>query len=146
MWFTSGMTSTAALAHPLPAGATVWVKGHNDNGESAWVEGTVFSSFEGHYNVRYGKSNWKTYTTRQVRNAPPKPRASKAGTPAERVERTGETLPTVVKVLGVDDSGEYGNTSCPHCGALARYVTRFVLEDGTVAGAASSCFKLYPKR
>lgn len=53
-------------------------------------------------------------------------------------------LPRIVRFEGVHDSGEYGNASCPHCGADGRYVWTFTVEDGRTLGAMSGCLKLYP--
>lgn len=57
------------------------------------------------------------------------------------------TLPSarVVAVVGFTDAGEYGNASCPHCGALGRYVLHFVCDDGKTRGAMRGCFRLFRK-
>lgn len=54
-------------------------------------------------------------------------------------------LPSIIAVTGRRDSGEYGNASCPHCGALGRYVWTFICSDGTRRGAMSGCIKLFPQ-
>lgn len=53
-------------------------------------------------------------------------------------------LPTIVQFLGCDDSGEYGNALCPHCGAKGRYVFHFLCDDGNRHGAMAGCIKLFP--
>jgi hypothetical protein len=55
------------------------------------------------------------------------------------------SLPKIVYLLGVDDSGEYGNATCPHCGAQGRYTYFFVCDDGERRGAMAGCIKLYPQ-
>lgn len=54
------------------------------------------------------------------------------------------TLPRIVRFDGCDDSGEYGNATCPHCGAKGRYVYRFRCEDGVERGAMAGCIQLFP--
>lgn len=53
-------------------------------------------------------------------------------------------LPRIVRFLGTDDHGPGGSTSCPHCGAIGRYVIRFQVEDGRHLGAMRGCIKLFP--
>lgn len=53
-------------------------------------------------------------------------------------------LPRIVRFLSRTDSGEYGNDSCAHCGALGRYQHHFVCEDGTMRAAMAGCIKLFP--
>lgn len=57
---------------------------------------------------------------------------------------TIQTLPRITRFLGISDSGEFGNASCPHCGADGRYVQRFLCEDGIERGAMAGCVKLFP--
>ena len=52
-------------------------------------------------------------------------------------------LPSIIQFTGVTDSGEYGNATCPHCGADGRYVYHFVTTEGA-AGAMAGCIKLFP--
>jgi hypothetical protein len=54
-------------------------------------------------------------------------------------------LPQVVAIIGKSDSGEYGNATCPHCGAEGRYVYHFLCADGTTRGAMAGCFTKFPK-
>lgn len=54
-------------------------------------------------------------------------------------------LPEVLFVLDLHDSGEFGNASCPHCGAEGRYVYTFACADGTTRGAMAGCFKKFRK-
>lgn len=54
-------------------------------------------------------------------------------------------LPKIVAVVSKSDSGEYGNATCPHCGALGRYVWTFKCDDGTTRGAMAGCIKLFPR-
>jgi hypothetical protein len=55
-------------------------------------------------------------------------------------------LPTRIVTLFTDDSGEYGNASCPHCGADGRYIHYFLCDDGRIHGAMSGCIKLFPHK
>lgn len=57
---------------------------------------------------------------------------------------TTTTLPRIIAITGRTDAGEYGATTCPHCGANGRYITTFVCEDGKTRGAMSGCIKLFP--
>lgn len=50
-------------------------------------------------------------------------------------------LPRIVYIDHVEDSGEYGNANCPHCGAKGRYVYHFRCEDGSRRGAMAGCLK-----
>jgi hypothetical protein len=54
-------------------------------------------------------------------------------------------LPQVIEILGLEDSGEFGNARCPHCGAEGRYVYHFTCADGTTRGAMKGCFSHFPK-
>lgn len=53
------------------------------------------------------------------------------------------TLPSIVAFIETHDSGEYGNATCPHCGAEGRYVHTFICDDGTRRGAMSGCINLF---
>lgn len=53
-------------------------------------------------------------------------------------------LPRIVRFEGRTDAGEFGATSCPHCGADGRYVWWFTCEDGSRRGAMSGCVKRFP--
>jgi hypothetical protein len=53
------------------------------------------------------------------------------------------SLPRITRYMGCDDSGEFGNANCPHCGAEGRYVHRFKCEDGSYRGAMSGCIELF---
>lgn len=53
-------------------------------------------------------------------------------------------LPRIVRFDETTDSGEFGNATCPHCGALGRYTHWFLGEDGKRHGAMSGCIKLFP--
>lgn len=55
-----------------------------------------------------------------------------------------EKLPRIIRFEGCTDSGEFGNTTCPHCGAQGRYVYHFVVEGDVRRGAMAGCIKLYP--
>lgn len=52
--------------------------------------------------------------------------------------------PRIIRFDGIDDSGEFGAASCPHCGADGRYVHWFLCDDGQRRGAMSGCVKLFP--
>lgn len=52
-------------------------------------------------------------------------------------------LPKIVYFIGLDDSGEYGNANCPHCGADGRYTYYFVCDDGTTRGAMKGCLSKF---
>lgn len=54
-------------------------------------------------------------------------------------------LPKVVAITHFEDSGEYGNARCPHCGAEGRYVYYFRCDDGTERGAMKGCFSKFPQ-
>lgn len=54
-------------------------------------------------------------------------------------------LPNVVEILSLEDAGEGGAASCPHCGAIGRYVYWFSADDGNHYGAMKGCFKHFPK-
>lgn len=54
------------------------------------------------------------------------------------------TLPRIIQFEGVSDSGEYGNATCPHCGADGRYVWSFITEDGVRRGAMAGCIQKFP--
>lgn len=60
------------------------------------------------------------------------------------MDTTRTALPEIIQFLGTYDSGEYGNATCPHCGAEGRYVTSFVCADGKQRGAMAGCIQLYP--
>lgn len=53
-----------------------------------------------------------------------------------------QSLPKIVRFISVADGGE--GAECPHCGARGRYVHRFELETGVIAGAMSGCVQLFP--
>lgn len=53
-------------------------------------------------------------------------------------------LPRIIMFESKTDSGEYGNATCPHCGADGRYVWWFRCEDGTRRGAMAGCIRLFP--
>lgn len=54
-------------------------------------------------------------------------------------------LPQVLYVEHLDDAGEGGAASCPHCGALGRYTYFFTCADGSHRGAMKGCFSHFPK-
>lgn len=54
-------------------------------------------------------------------------------------------LPHVVEIISLEDAGEGGAASCPHCGAIGRYIYRFIASDGQEYGAMKGCFKHFPK-
>jgi hypothetical protein len=54
-------------------------------------------------------------------------------------------LPEVVEILSLDDAGEGGAATCPHCGAIGRYIYWFQASDGEMHGAMKGCFKHFPK-
>lgn len=53
-------------------------------------------------------------------------------------------LPRIVQFIDKTDSGEFGNDTCAHCGALGRYQFIFLGDDGKRHRAMSGCIKLYP--
>lgn len=55
-----------------------------------------------------------------------------------------QAYPRIVRFLGTHDSGEFGNATCSHCGALGRYETSFVTDDGKQGAAMAGCIKLFP--
>src|SRR5690349_17478487 len=54
-------------------------------------------------------------------------------------------LPEVVEIITIDDAGEGGAASCPHCGAIGRYVYHFTASDGQHYAAMRGCFSHFPK-
>ncbi|MCL4296301.1 MAG: hypothetical protein KJ077_11255 [Anaerolineae bacterium] len=54
-------------------------------------------------------------------------------------------LPKVLYIEGLDDAGEFGAATCPHCGAQGRYIYWFVCDDGSQRGAMRGCFEHFPK-
>lgn len=54
-------------------------------------------------------------------------------------------LPKVVYIDRLEDAGEGGAASCPHCGAIGRYIYWFACSDGTQRGAMKGCFSHFPK-
>lgn len=54
-------------------------------------------------------------------------------------------LPTVTEILAFVDY-DTGGASCPHCGAIGRYVYRFLCADGQEYGAMRGCFGKFPKQ
>jgi hypothetical protein len=54
-------------------------------------------------------------------------------------------LPEVIEILALEDAGEGGAASCPHCGAIGRYIVWFQASDGELHGAMRGCFKHFPK-
>lgn len=54
-------------------------------------------------------------------------------------------LPKIIKFQGVTDAGEYGNATCPHCGASGRYIYHFVCVDGEQRGAMKGCLGKFPQ-
>lgn len=57
---------------------------------------------------------------------------------------TTTSLPRIVRFVSRYDSGEFGNATCPHCGAQGRYVETFLCDDGTERGAMAGCIKRFP--
>lgn len=54
------------------------------------------------------------------------------------------SLPRIVRFIDKHDSGEYGNDTCAHCGALGRYQFTFLCDDGKKHAAMAGCIKLFP--
>jgi len=54
-------------------------------------------------------------------------------------------LPEVVEILHLEDAGEGGAGTCPHCGAIGRYIYWFETVGGEMHGAMKGCFKHFPK-
>ncbi len=65
---------------------------------------------------------------------------------AERVNPYAN-LPRVVQIIDLEDHGEFGAASCPHCGAEGRYIYRFICEGSPdeIRGAMKGCFAHFPK-
>ena len=55
-----------------------------------------------------------------------------------------QSLPKIVKFTGMTDAGEYGNATCPHCGAKGRYIYHFTCADDSERGAMAGCLKRFP--
>lgn len=56
---------------------------------------------------------------------------------------TTETLPRIVQFIERTDSGEYGNDTCAHCGALGRYQFTFLGDDGKRHKAMAGCIRKF---
>lgn len=54
-------------------------------------------------------------------------------------------LPEVVEIKQLYDAGEGGAGTCPHCGAIGRYIYYFLASDGEMYGAMRGCFQRFPK-
>lgn len=54
-------------------------------------------------------------------------------------------LPEAIYIVDIHDAGEYGATTCPHCGAQGRFVITFMASDGKEHGAMKGCFKKFPQ-
>ena len=52
-----------------------------------------------------------------------------------------ETLPRIVRFIGVDDCPD---SACPHCGASGRFILHFKVEDGRELAAMRGCASLFP--
>lgn len=61
------------------------------------------------------------------------------------MSHTVSTLPKVVEMLSLEDTGPESGATCPHCGADGRYIYHFRCEDGNEYGAMSGCVQLFPK-
>ncbi len=59
--------------------------------------------------------------------------------------KTTQTLPRIIAMISKTDAGEFGATTCPHCGADGRYVWTFLCDDGTTRGAMAGCLQRFPK-
>lgn len=57
---------------------------------------------------------------------------------------TTEKLPRIVQFIERTDSGEYGNDTCAHCGALGRYQFTFLGDDGRRHKAMAGCIRKFP--
>lgn len=55
---------------------------------------------------------------------------------------TIQTLPRIVRFGDTVDAGE--GATCPHCGAVGRYILHFTLEGGGKGAAMRGCAKLFP--
>lgn len=53
-------------------------------------------------------------------------------------------LPRILEILAIDDAGEFGAATCPHCGAQGRYVVHFRCDDGTQRAAMRGCLRRFP--
>lgn len=58
--------------------------------------------------------------------------------------KTNQQLPRIVRFDGVTEGSEFGDMTCPHCGALGRVVHHFLCEDGKRRGAMAGCIQLFP--
>jgi hypothetical protein len=148
------MTATEAPAayQPFEAGARVaFTDGHRPASRSfrALSGNAVVVGFRPYVDGKPG--GWYTLERKgetisvEARNvAAYEPKAK--GAPGAKVAKPApETLPKIVAMVGKSDSGEYGNATCPHCGADGRYVWTFRCDDGTTRGAMAGCIKLFPR-
>lgn len=54
-------------------------------------------------------------------------------------------LPQVLYIEHLEDAGEGGAGTCPHCGAVGRYIYHFTCTDGSRRSAMRGCFSHFPK-
>lgn len=100
-----------------------------------------------HYEVVFADGETDTVSERYAKAAPV--RKAKGERKAPNTSRAGivkpdrATLPKIVAYISREDSGEFGNATCPHCGADGRYVWTFRCDDGTTRGAMAGCIKLF---
>lgn len=57
---------------------------------------------------------------------------------------TTQQLPRIVRFDGTVSGAEFGDETCPHCGAPGRVVHWFLCDDGKRHGAMAGCIKLFP--
>jgi hypothetical protein len=74
-----------------------------------------------------------------------KTQAEKSAQPSAPRFNPYKGLSPIVKLIGIDDAGEFGAAVCPCCGALGRYTYVFQSQDGETHGAMRGCFGKYPK-
>lgn len=156
MRYTRGMTATAYAAHQpgdkVAALRCVDVEGSGWTyrprtatvvGFTPWDPATRSGDF---YTVRFVDGAEDTVGPREVKAAKPAaPKGERKAPRAKVAKPAAETLPRIVVMIARTDSGEYGNATCPHCGADGRYVWTFRCDDGTKRGAMAGCIKLFPR-
>lgn len=139
-WAAAGVVTYTCDPDRKCAACGVYLEG----ARTAWNSGHLYSDrTRKHY--CFDAACWQTDAAR-----PSYVRKQAAGTVEAKQAREREAgiysnLPTILYVSGCDDAGEYGNASCPHCGAEGRYTYRFVTTDGRHGGAMRGCLSKYPQ-
>lgn len=141
--------------HPWPAGTkvtgtfSVWDKTNWESRKRtvrivSYDEPSADNGHWGSYTVRFADGTEDMAHPRWLTLAPaPRPKGAPKPERVKVVKPDKDTLPRIIAYDSFYDSGEYGNATCPHCGADGRYVWTFHCADGTKRGAMAGCIKLF---